>query len=135
MAPGGHAGRGRGCRGDAALSVRFCCEPKTAVEIKAQKQKQPRQAKPMESRDREMRSGRGHGVCHADFPATGVSPRVCGLSADAVPALRTDRRGDRGGGEQARPCEGGVLGWAAPQGEAGGTRARAGGAPGLGCGA
>lgn len=46
-----------------------------------------------------------------------VSPRgVCGLSADAVPALRTDRRGDRGGGERARPCEGGVLGWAAPQG-------------------
>lgn len=116
VAPGGHAGRARGCRGDAALSVRFCCEPKTAVEIKAQKQKQPRQAKPVESRDREMRSGRGRRVCHADFPVTGFSPRGCGLSADAVPALRTDRRGDRGGGEQARPCEGGVLGWAAPQG-------------------
>lgn len=102
VAPGGRAGRGRGCRGDAALSVRFCCEPKTAVEIKAQKQKQPRHAKPVESRDREMRSGRGHRVCHADFPATSFSPR--GLRAQCRRGARPAHRspwGQRGRGASA----------------------------------
>lgn len=82
----------------------------------------------------------------------------CGRGGDAESVTRTSRRpvsprgsagsvqtrcppcaqiavGTEGAGSERGLCEGGVLGWAAPQGEAGGTRVRAGGAPGPGCGA